>query len=46
MKNEVNRAFMAKTTRIYILLVTLLAATSMQARIFDKGERLYINMEA
>ena len=46
MKNEVNRAFMTKTTRIYILLVALLAATSMQARIFDKGERLYINMEA
>lgn len=33
-------------TRIYILLVILLAATGMQARIFDKGERLYINMEA
>lgn len=46
MKNEVNRAFMAKTTRIYILLVILLAATGLQARIFDQGERLYINMEA
>ena len=33
-------------TRIYILLVILLAATGLQARIFDQGERLYINMEA
>ena len=46
MKNEVNRALMAKTTRIYIALALLLTAGGLQARIFDKGERLYINMEA
>lgn len=46
MKNEVNRALVAKKTK-YIVLGLLMSMTlSVNARVFEAGERLYINMEA
>ena len=47
MKNEVNRALVAKKATRYLFLGLLMTlALNVSARVFDAGERLYINMEA